>query len=369
MGPSSGSKSMIRSLNEPEKRIQDLLHWPEPLRDADIVAKGGHDASGLNAAIIVIRQVYRVLLSRIIVYAGKKTAEKAEIGCLESLEQRAEAFGLLGSATIDIPRRYSRTPAADQDAIVQQLIESVDGFFSTWKGPVQDLSFSRILGGEEACKNLWDQERLHLFWRTGLVHYRDDLWFSRLVEGSSEEHTALSLIEWRVEKHPNLSTYIRFMFAPSHASPDGEGLFMPVPNYPSVLRVRLDPGTKEDVQFRDLEYTEIPTIRLQMTEHQPGEPYLFRKLPVVPPPLRYKLFAAVRLRSSHGEPDLLRVFDIKNPTHHQPVPPVSLRHQTGRSEFADTSTISFTPALEGGAPSPRQRTVKPNAENNSNWKG
>jgi hypothetical protein len=112
------------------------------------------------------------------------------------------------------------------------------------------------------------------------------------------------------------------MFAPGRTLPDGERLFMPVPNYPSVLRVRLDPGDKTDVQFRDLEYTEIPTIRLQMTEHQPGERYLFRKLPLVPPLLRYKLFAAVRLRGSHGEPDLVRVFDLETPECHKPILPV-----------------------------------------------
>jgi hypothetical protein len=157
--------------------------------------RSGHDASGLNEAIIVLRHVYGALLSHPVGHADSRLLTKSKSDCLQSLKKHETDFSLLAAAWLDIPCQYSWTSTAEQDAIRQCHRETLDAFFDTWERPTIGLSFSCILGGDQADKHVWDNECLHLFWGAGLVHSHDDLWYSRLVEDSSEEHTSLSLVK------------------------------------------------------------------------------------------------------------------------------------------------------------------------------
>lgn len=298
----------------PHAQLSGLLRWQEPLRDTDVAGRtSGHDASGLNAAIAVLRQVYRVLLTLQMkaCSSGDSFMRTEHDDALETLRKNEEHFSLLAAAWLNIPRRSGSHDM--QGAIRQAHKEVLDLFFQTWQGPPGDLSFSSILASEQARENVWGHRRFFLFMPLVLVEQPVNLWAKPNTRLADRHNTRFSLVEWAPERAATLTAHLQSSFVPKQSN--GRTV-LPIPNYPSVLRVRYTP---RDDDFEGLQEADLPDMRLQEKRHLTTGETFFRTR-IGPQPCAYKLVAVVRLRNHQDEPDLVRLFDLETPSSLGPEP-------------------------------------------------
>ncbi len=84
-----------------------------------------------------------------------------------------------------------------------------------------------------------------------------------------------------------------------------------MPAYPAVLRIRYIPGERDGPNSEDLLETAVPQL-VWRTKRGREKDYL-HSFEFGPRPCVYKLFAAVRLRKTPDEPDLVRVHSLDRP--------------------------------------------------------
>jgi hypothetical protein len=276
--------------------LEELFRWPNPLRDDDVAARQtGQNASGLNAAIIVLRQVYIVLLS----LQKKDKIEEEENGdALETLRKNEACFSLLAAAWHNT--RHDSDPSA----------EIIDAFFKTWKGRKGTMSFAHILDGAYAGEHIWSHESFHFFMSAFYMKRPEDLWAAPTQNLSSLELAKASLLKWDPAKHPDLADQLASHFGEREL---GGKMRLPLPRPPSVLRIRYMPGADAGDKFNPMQDVDFPDIRFERTTQQENGKNLFRVGNFGPSHLAYKLFAAVRLRSKADEDDHIFVVDRNTP--------------------------------------------------------
>jgi hypothetical protein len=311
----------LSRLDQPGQTLSDVLaglaRFPEPLRDADVAAKGGQDASGLNATILVIRHMYRVLLSlqheathinplgdsRL---QGHLRSIAANYGdTLAALRRRETNFSLLAAAWLGTA---SPSGASEQAAIRASHAEVLDAFFSTWRGPAGDLSFSSLLDGEQAREAVWNHKSLFRSIPRAMVEQADGLYAPSNTLMADSEAVEASLVKWQSDVEPSLAIQLARDGEPRGAP--GKRSFT-VPNNPPVLRVRYTPEETDGPGSNDLYETEVQQIWLCLRT-EGGRPLRYDRS-IDPLRCTYRLFAAVRLRNAAAEPDLVRVFNAKTP--------------------------------------------------------
>ncbi len=137
--------------------IDELLRISDPLRDADVAARSGGDASGLNAAIIVLRRVYWVLLKQLRETSEVDPGDDLELrdniarvanrrsGALNALQKNEERFSLLAAAWLEMPlptppsrqaaASGNATPRYSTHSFARGRVRSVTSpFYSSWAG-------------------------------------------------------------------------------------------------------------------------------------------------------------------------------------------------------------------------------------------
>ena len=334
----------------------ELLRFPAPLLDADVAKRCGCDASGLNAAIIVLRHVYW-LLQRELTEASQalqqEPEESSEGGsairraliqkaadrrrrALNALHESEARFSLLAAAWLNTPLHAQ---ASMQETIRGCHGEILDAFFRTWKGPDNDLSFAQILDREQARTEVWSDPCFSLVHGRALVYRPDGVWAPTGERGAQD-----SLVTWKPDAQGSLAALLGSFF---RTKVEGGPPSCAVPGYPSVLRIRYVPGERAGSGVNELRNTEIPEMTIQ-GQLRKGE-LLIHSFGFGPHPSIYRLFAAVRLRGSPTEHDLIRVFDPHTPLADDVGTPLALVNWQLGAAGHEYDLFYAPPPLEEGA--------------------
>jgi hypothetical protein len=197
-----------------------LSRLQEPFRDADVAAYDGYeacDASGLNAAITVLRQTYRAVLlllqESVDGYLHDKVG-KATAEIFLTLKKNEEAFPLLDCAWRNIPLLDFTAGPEMKEGVKKEHKDILDKFFGAWNGLKGDLCFSAILAGNEAAKYVWDLARFHFYSPFKWTKHSSGLWVLMKPTGPTELLSKLSLIEWFAHDKSTLPEHLQGLFAP-----------------------------------------------------------------------------------------------------------------------------------------------------------
>ena len=334
----------------------ELLRFPAPLLDADVAKRCGCDASGLNAAIIVLRHVYW-LLQRELTEASQALQQEPEEWseggsgirraliqkaadrrrrALNALHESEARFSLLAAAWLNTPLHAQ---ASMQETIRGCHGEILDAFFRTRKGPDNDLSFAQILDREQARTEVWSDPCFSLVHGRALVYRPDGVWAPTGERGAQD-----SSVTWKPDAQGSLAALLGSFF---RTKVEGGPPSCAVPGYPSVLRIRYVPGERAGSGVNELRNTEIPEMTIQ-GQLRKGE-LLIHSFGFGPHPSIYRLFAAVRLRGSPTERDLIRVFDPHTPLADDVGTPLALVNWQLGAAGHEYDLFYAPPPLEEGA--------------------
>ncbi|KAL1847831.1 hypothetical protein Daus18300_013820 [Diaporthe australafricana] len=288
-------KLTIEDIREPDESTQDELlefAWHCPLSIPDC------NTSGIDCAVVVLRRMFRDLSTDNRIRAtsgGEQDTTKYKSGKVEA----RRTFGLFQYSWHHLPdlgENYGNMSMeirvmSRQSGLLRRVI------FDHHMAPAR-YSFSALMESKGMVEAFWGRAEMQPYQSLSVWQEPDEVtWWAR------EQPPYLKPFDWKLDKEPSIEAAINNRFAP--VGIDGGKTSMLLPNWPKFLRVHVT-GAAASVPVDAVLEQRLLTLN---GCHQVDGSEVDGEQRLVQTQRQYRLSAAVVLRPSEKENDLVYTFD------------------------------------------------------------